>query len=216
VAINKSQSPMWVKVVLIVLIVAFVSLFVGSGIGGLFSQSSNQAGQQTPVDQAQQINAQYQPQVDSLSAVVASQPESFTALVNLGNTYMDWGGALLQASQNATAPAMQFLGARNAYEKALTIKKDDPALLGDFAVVLFYTGDTTGAITAANDAVALKPDFSVVWFNLGNFYLEQARASTAGAKAKAIEAYNKYLALEPSGDRADAAKANIAEAQKLP
>src|SRR5512137_2829107 len=180
---------MWVKVVLIILIIAFVSLFVGSGIGGLFNQSSSQTGQKTPVDQAQQINAQYQPQVDSLSGVVASQPTSFTALVNLGNTYMDWGGALLQASQNATAPAMQFLGARNAYEQALKVKKDDPAVLGDYAVVLYYTGDTTGAITAAQNAVAVKPDFAVVWFNLGNFYLQQAKSGQPGMKAKAIEAY---------------------------
>ncbi len=184
-AINKAQSPMWVKVVLIVLIVAFVSLFVGSGVSGLFGSSSANQGQQTPVDQAQQINAQYQPQVDSLAAVVQSQPTSFTALVNLGNTYMDWGGALLQASQNTTAPAMQFFNARNAYEQAMKLKKDDASLLGDYAVVLYYTGDTTGAITAANDAVAIKPDFAVVWFNLGNFYLQQARGGTAGAKAKA-------------------------------
>ena len=44
VAINKSQSPMWVKVVLIILIIAFVSLFVGTGISGLFNQSSSQSG----------------------------------------------------------------------------------------------------------------------------------------------------------------------------
>jgi tetratricopeptide (TPR) repeat protein len=214
VAINKSQSPTWVKVVLIILIIAFVSMFVATG-SGLFGGGSQQAQNQTPVDNVQQVNAQYQPQVDSLAAVVASQPESFTALVNLGNTYLDWGGAILQASQNTSSPAMQFLGARNAYEQAIKVKKDDPAVFGDYAVALYYTGDTTAAIAAAERSVKMKPDFAVVWFNLGNFYLAQAKSGVVGTKAKAIAAYNQYLKIEPNGDRASAAKANVTEAQQL-
>ena len=113
--------------------------------------------------------------------------------MNLGNTYMDWGGALLQASQNATAPAMQFLGARNAYERRSRSRRTIPRCSATTPWSCTTPGDTTGAITAANDAVAIKPDFAVVWFNLGNFYLQQAKTGAVGAKAKAIEAYNKYL-----------------------
>jgi tetratricopeptide (TPR) repeat protein len=215
VAINKSKSPTWVKVVLVFLIIAFIAMFIPAA-SGLFSGASKQSQAQSGVDQVQQINSQYQPQIDSLAAVVQSQPTSFTALVNLGNTYMDWGGAILQASQTATAPAMQFLGARNAYEQALKIKKDDPTVYGDYAVVLYYTGDATAAIAAGERAVALDPKLTVMWFNLGNFYLAQAKTGVAGTKAKAIAAYNRYLQLDPSGDRASAAKSNITEAQNLP
>ncbi len=205
---------MWVKVVLIILIVAFVSMFVGTGISGLFTSTGSQSTTQT-ADPVQQINSQYQPQVDALAAVVASQPTSYTALVNLGNAYMDWSSALLQSSQNATAPAMQFLGARNAYQQALKIKKDDPQVLGDYAVVLYYSGETTSAIAAGQEAVKIDPKLATAWFNLGNFYLYQAQNGNKAVKQKAIGAYNEYLKLEPTGDRATAAKQNISTAQGL-
>ena len=219
-AINKSQSPMWVKVVLIILIVAFVSLFVGSGIGALFSQASSTSSQSTPVDQAQQINAQYQPQVDSLAALVASQPdelhgarESRQHVLRLGRRPSHRqseqperhspGDAVPGCAQRLRASAEDQEGRRLWSTATMRSCSSTP-------------GRRPGQSSLGERAVAIKPDFAVAWFNLGNFYLAQAKAGTPGAKQEAIDAYNRYLTLEPKGDRVDAAKSNIADAQKLP
>ena len=99
-ALNKAQTSMGVKVILIVLIVAFVASFIpliGSAFSGGDSQQNAQTGALDAIDQ------QFQPTIASLTGMLQSEPESYTVLVNLGNTYFDWAAQLQQASSTSTS-----------------------------------------------------------------------------------------------------------------
>lgn len=210
-AINKAQTSLGTKIVLIIVIVAFVGAFIPL-IPSFFSQQQSLNQQQgTTQGSADAINQQYGPAADALQAAVASDPTSYTALVNLGNTYVDWAGSLQQASQNTTSTARAdgpvWISAKVTFEKALKLKKGDPEVEGNYAVALFNTGDPTGAIKAMNGVVKANPKFAPGWFNLGIFY----RAT--GDNANAIKAYETYLKVDPQNQlgNADAAKSAVAE-----
>lgn len=216
-AIDKSRTSLGVKIVLIVLIVAFVALFVPVTLSGLF-QNNQSATQQNTQDggtsSVDAINAKYAVNAQTFQTAVASEPTSYTALVNLGNTYLDWGGELRQAGQasqantaTVAASVPLFEGAKNAYTTALEVKPGDKAVEGDLAIALFYTGDVNGAIVLAEKVIKKDPKFSAVWFNLGNFY------ATAGQNDQALKAYQEYLKLEPQGELATAAQQNITQLQ---
>ncbi len=104
-AINKSNSPVWVKVTLIVLIVAFVLSFI-TIVANPFAPSQPQTQSGTATNGAAQgVDAQYQPQVDSLTTQLQADPKNYAALVSLGNAYFDWAIAKEQASQGTTTSA---------------------------------------------------------------------------------------------------------------
>ncbi len=211
-AIDKSNTPAWMKVVLWVVIIAFVMSFIG--LGGTSIYTLFTGGQSKPANTtanaSDALKQQYQPQVDAFTQLLQSEPTSYTVLVNLGNTYMDWAGGLeqtfaqAQQSQLTTAQAelrfSLYTNAKDAYDKALKIKATEAPVLGDYAITLYSTGDVNGAILWMEKAVVIQPDLPVLWFNLGNFYAQ------AGQLDKSKEALNRYLKLDPKGDRAQAAK----------
>ena len=79
-----------------------------------------------------------------------------------------------------------WLSSKDAYAKAVKIKAGDPAVETDFAIVTFYSGETTAAIVIGERVTKAKPDFSQVWLNLGVFY------ASSGQTAKAIAAFERY------------------------
>lgn len=206
-AIDKSNTRPWVKVTLIILIIAFVLSFV--------ALSSNpwqafQAPQQDPAQTANTVDAQFQPQVASLTNVLQSDPASYTVLVSLGNTYFDWAVQKQQASQNSTATIGADLplwtAAKDAYARAVAVKNDESTVRVDYAIALFYTGDSTKAIEIAEGVMKDDPTFGPAWFNGGIFY------QTIGDKDKAITAFERYLALDPeatTGGSPDFAKEQL-------
>ena len=197
-AINKSKTSPAMKAVLVLLIVAFVASFVSIG-AGLFSGGGGgtTTSTQQQNDPLAAANAQYQPTVSALTGQLQSQPESYTALVSLANTYFDWAAAVQQASQTSTsavgADLPLWTGAKDAYKRAIVVKKGEPAVSTDYAITLFYTGDTTGAIKVATEVTKTNPEFASAYFNLGIFN------GTLGENAKAAAAFKKAIALDPQG-----------------
>jgi cytochrome c-type biogenesis protein CcmH/NrfG len=195
VAIDKSHTKPWVKAVLIFLIVAFVLSFVA--LSSSPWQAFKAPEQTTQAPTVDTIDAQYQPAVASITAMLQSDPESYTALVSLGNTYFDWAVKKQQASQNSTATMGADLplwtGAKDAYARAVKVKGDESTVRVDYAITLFYTGDTVKAIAVAEDVMKDDPTFSPAWFNAGIFF------QTTGATDKAIAAFEQYLKLDPKG-----------------
>ncbi len=195
-AINKAKTSPWMKGFIIFLIVAFVATIGAASIPSIFqlftqpstSQTTTQA---TPAATVEQINAQFQPGITALTAAAASDPTSYTAHVNLGNAYFDWAQTLSTpaegASQISTAAMAAvgplWLSSRDAYAKAVKIKAGDPAVETDFAIVTFYSGETTSAIVIGERVTKTNPDFSQAWLNLGVFY------ANSGQNAKAIAAF---------------------------
>ncbi|MBI5231314.1 MAG: hypothetical protein HY876_04015, partial [Coriobacteriales bacterium] len=90
-AIDKSKTSTGMKIVLIIVCVAFVASFVPVAFSGLFSQNKQSLNSQQPgagagAGTADAINAKYAASAQTFQTAVASDPTSYTALVNLGNT----------------------------------------------------------------------------------------------------------------------------------
>lgn len=203
--LDKSSTSLGMKIIISLLILAFVSTFLYGGIASIiqvFQPAANQPAA-TPTDPVAAAKAQFQPQIDALQKQVDSDPTSQTALVNLGNKYFDWAQQVSQASQNSTTAAVTagalWVSAKDTYAKALKIKPGDPALTVDYAIATFYSGDTAGAIAIALPVSEANPTFAQTWLNLGVFY----RAS--GETDKAIAAFNQYLKLDPMDKQGNAA-----------
>ena len=208
-ALNKAQTSLFVKIVLIVVALAFVASFIPLLLPNTGAQQ--QTDQAAQAGQLDQINAQFAPAAQALEQAVASEPTSYTALVNLGNTYVDWGAAVEQVAQSnqsaAGADLPMWNSAKSAYERALAIRADEAGVLGDYAVTLFKLGDVQGAIVQGEQAVALDDQFAPVWFNLGLFY------EAANQPDQAIVAYQTYMEVDPQGLSGDQQRAQEALAR---
>jgi len=202
--LDKSSTSLGMKIIISLLILAFVSTFLYGGIASIvqvFQKNPNQpaAASTDPIAAAE---TQFQPQVDALRKQVESNPTSQTPLVNLGNKYFDWAQQVSQASQNSTTAAVTtgalWISAKDTYAKAIKIKPGDPALTIDYAIATFYSGDTAGAIAIAVPVSESNPTFAQAWLNLGVFY------QASGESARAIAAFNQYLKLDPTGKQGNA------------
>ena len=161
-AINKAKTSPWMKGFIIFLIVAFVGTIGEASIPSIFQLFTQPTGQTTTptttVATVEQINANFKPGVDALIAAAASDPTSYTAHVNLGNAYFDWAQTLSTPAEGASqistaamaAAGPLWLSSKDAYAKAVKIKAGDPAVETDFAIVTFYSGETTSAILMAS------------------------------------------------------------------
>ncbi|MDR3686879.1 MAG: tetratricopeptide repeat protein [Coriobacteriia bacterium] len=204
-ALNKARTSVWMKTFIIVLIVAFISVFMAGGIAGIFElfQSSNTSTTATStVDPVATINQQGQATVDALKSLAASQPTSYTAQVKVANAYFDWAQQLstpTSGQSQITTAAMSaavdvWAQARAAYDKAATLNKAfDPSVQTDRSVATFYSNDATAAIKLVRAVTVKQPDFPPAWLNLGLFY------DSTGNSEQAVFAYQKYLVLDPKG-----------------
>jgi tetratricopeptide (TPR) repeat protein len=211
VALNKAHTSVWVKVLIVVLIVAFVSLFMYQGIFGIFAlfQQSQQSAQTPTADLVSQVNQKYQGQVDSLKAVTTSNPTSYTPAVDLANTYFDWAQELTgltqtQGQSQAATSAMvaaftEWQAAKAAYDQATKIAKTfDPAVQTDRSYATFSSNDATGAIVIAKTVAEKAPTYVQVWDHLGIYY------DATGQARAAIAAYQHYLTLNPQNQAGQA------------
>ena len=198
-SINKSNTSLGMKIVLIILIVSFVLLFSYGGITGFIDLFNKQPQSQTAtLDTIAQIKNQYDPQVKAFTTALASSPTSYTLLVDLGNAHYDYAIKLMQASQTTTAAllpaASQWTQAKAAFAKAIKVHKQLEKAVGvDYAVAQFYSGETTAAIKTALSVTKIDPAFAPASYNLGMFYEAQ------GNKALSISAFQRYLVLDPKG-----------------
>jgi tetratricopeptide (TPR) repeat protein len=184
------------KVVLIILAIVFVGGFVTIAADPFGAQQ--QAQQST--DPLNTINQQYQPTVAALTNQLRSEPESYTVLVTLGNTYFDWAISMQQAAQqgqNVPAGSDQplWISAKDAYRRAVALQDDDPPVLVDYAITLHYTGETPVAIEMAERALEAEPEFAPAYFNLGVFHAAQ------GDNAQAFAAFERSIELDPDGQQ---------------
>ena len=77
-ALNKANTSIWVKILIIILIIAFVSLFMYTGIAGLFDlfkPTSTASAPSTTVDSVKAIQQQYQPSIDAYKTAGRERPD---------------------------------------------------------------------------------------------------------------------------------------------
>jgi tetratricopeptide (TPR) repeat protein len=206
VALNKAHTSLWVKVLIFVIIVTLVSLFMVQGIFGVFAlfQQNQQAGQSASVDPVAEINQKYQGQIDSLKAVATSNPTSYTAAVQLADSYFDWAQELSQPTQGQSQPTTtamvaaftEWQAAKAAFDTATKLTKTfDPATQTDRSYAAYASSDTTAAIQIAKTVTQKAPTFEQGWSHLGIFY--EAKGDTQ----LAIAAYKHYLSLNPKNQQ---------------
>ncbi len=199
-SLNKSNTSPFMKFVIILIIIAMVTLFLYGGIAGLIELFKTQPqSQAVSTDPIAQVKAEYEPRLTAFDAALASNPESFTLLVNTGNARFDYAMDLMKlVSQTSTAalqPAVdQWTAAKDVFAKAVKVNKEAPSgVRVDYSIALYYSGDTTEAIKVATAVVKKDPTFAPAFFNLGIFY------EGLGDAELAVAAYQKYLTLDPDG-----------------
>jgi tetratricopeptide (TPR) repeat protein len=207
VALNKAHTSIWVKTLIIVLIIAFVSLFMYQGIAGIFDlfKSNPQSAGSSTADPVTAINTQNQAIVVQLQQVATSNPTSYTAAVNLANGYFDWAQQLSQPQQGQsqltsaamTAAFTQWTAAKTAYDTATKLATTfDASTQTDRSYAALYSNDATEAIAIVKVVTVKDPKFAQAWVHLGIYY------EAIGDTKSAIPAYQRYLLLDPKGQNA--------------
>lgn len=212
-AIDKSRTSPLMKTGIILLALTFVLGIGFAGLAGMGSCSASApllpgGATTTPsasTESTQSIALKWTPAINAREASITANPKSYDLLVAQAQSYFSWASEV-QQTMPSTSPTANPLWASSStyFKRAIDIKATDAAVIGDYAITLFYSGDTTGAIAAGEQAKALDPKVLQNLFNLGNYY------ATAGQNAKAIENYQAYLTAAPTGELAQNAKDNIA------
>lgn len=200
-ALNKAQTNLGVKIVLIMVAVAMVG-FLFPAVFSLFSGSnSTQTTGSTTTAQGtlDQIATKYNAQVASNDQALKNDPNNYETLTAQGNTYYDWALEVSQAAQKnqslAGSDQPLWLAARQFYERALAVKPGDPSVSTDLSIAYYYSGDTTQAVGVVTKVTQASPDFAPGWFNLGVFLAAQ------GDRPRAIVAFGKSIELDPKGEK---------------
>ncbi len=165
-----------------------VTLVVGGLVGMIVTNS--QRGSQTespPVSTAPAVD--YQKKIGLLQEVVAKEPANRGAWVQLGHSYFDSG---------------QSMEAIAAYDKALELNSNDPNVLTDQGIMFRRVGWFDKAIENFNRANSLNPAHQQSLFNLGIVYRDDLQDIE-----RAKEAWNRYLAVVPTGEGAERVKAML-------
>jgi len=154
VAIDKSNTPTWMRVVIILVALSFVGMLVPvvfAGFGGVGRSSNSGASTDT-------IATQYQPRVDAALAVMQGSPTNADAVAQVGHSYYEWAVALYESGQ-AQASIPLWLSAVSYYDQSLAIRPDDDVVLGNKAFALYY-GQSADASAGLEAFIAAAADNS--------------------------------------------------------
>lgn len=209
-AIDKSNTQPWVKVVIVVVALSFVVAFIPGLFSALSDSGRQNANSAKGTGQVELAAQEYAPRIAQFKGVLASDPESYTVLVALGNAYFDWGQAVQQTSPESGASGPMWESATIYYARALSVQPGDPGVGTDLAISYFYAGRTDDAIAAVEEVLAKSPDFAAGLYNAGIFY------QTAGRNAEGIVALERYIAVDPQGasGQLDRAKQMLTQMQQ--
>lgn len=136
-AINKKNSPLWVKAVIIVVAVSFVATIALAGFQGFGGSANAPKGNNGATPGT--LTATYQPQVDSALAASKADPGNAVLLANVGHVYYEWAVAEYESGAvDISRP--HWTSAVAYYDQALAITPGDAVVLGNKAFALTYAG----------------------------------------------------------------------------
>ena len=138
------------------LILSLVVVAVSGAIIYLYqSRDTLPPGHPQVSEEQTQVTASLMNQISQFKKQLETDPENYSALVNLGNSYFDL---------NNPAEAVKY------YERALKIRPNDPEVLVDCGVMYRELGETAKALDVFTRATKLAPDLPQAFFNLGVVY----------------------------------------------
>lgn len=142
-AVDKSNTPVWMRVVIIIVAVSFLAtgvVIAADVIGGGSGGSSGAAS-------ADSINAQYKPRVDAAVAAAQASPSNPGVVIEVGHAYFEWAVALYEGGQvSGSIPIWK--SAVTYYDQVLAMDPANDIALGNKAFALFYAQDNALAPAA--------------------------------------------------------------------
>jgi tetratricopeptide (TPR) repeat protein len=127
--------------------------------------------------------------IEEYRTILAEDPNSFAALVALGNAYFDSG---------------EWREAIAVYERALAINPRNADVITDMGTSYRNLGKPDRAIAEYRRALALEPGHVNAHYNLGVVYAYDVKD-----RARAIREWEELLRLAPNHPEADALRKNI-------
>lgn len=161
------------------ILLVVISLIVGGLIAVIFTNMQNKAATTAGSVGAPAPAVNYQQQIGMLEGIVAKEPANRNAWVQLGHNYFD---------------SDQLMKAIEAYDKALALDANDPNVLTDQGVMYRRLGWFEKAINNFEQAYRLNSNHQQSLYNLGIVYRYDLQDFPM-----AIEAWEKYLAINPGG-----------------
>jgi len=131
--------------------------------------------------------------VQSYRAALAKNPNDIEAHIGLGNLDFD---------------SSQWDKAIEHYNTALSLDPKNPDVRVDRAIAYHNLGQDEQAFAEMRAVTKSHPTHKNAWLNLG------VVSSGMGNRKTAIEAYERFLALEPNGERSDGVRRDLAEMKK--
>ncbi|MCK8114662.1 tetratricopeptide repeat protein [Anaerosoma tenue] len=140
-AVDKSNTPAWMRVVVILLAITF-------GLGGVAVVAAGIGGSAAPADggaaSGDTITSQFQPRVDAALVAVESNPENPDIVIQVGHAYFEWAVALYESGQYPASVPM-WLAAVSFYDQTLALDPGNDIALGNKAFALYYAQDESAA-----------------------------------------------------------------------
>lgn len=173
-----------------------LALIIGLLVGLLVSRSGHH---QRPVSRqaaAPAAAVDFSQNINLLKEMVTNDPQNRGAWVQLGNNYFD---------------SKQPMKAVEAYNKALAIDGKDPAVLTDQGVMFRRLGWYDRAVENFAKALKIDPTFKQSLYNLGIVYRYDLKDF-----AKARDAWQRYLKLDPDSASAEAVRKELAAIKAPP
>jgi len=131
--------------------------------------------------------------IANLEGRLKNDPNNYEILAGLGNAYYDFG-----------KPPMAI----DYYERALKIMPNNPAVLVDLGAMYRQNGEPDKAIAMFRKSIELDPKLPQAYFNLG-MVLRMEKNDFKGA----VEAWKKYLELDPNSQAKEFLSGEIAKAE---
>ena len=123
-------------------------------------------------------------------------PNNLAALLNLGQTYMDWGYSAQYSSTTDEEKAYSndlLTKAVEYFDRYLALADSDAVQVQKLSAQ-YYLGNTEESVNAMKQITEQKPDYPLAWAHLGLFYEWQYDFTNA------TDAYKKAAAADPNDE----------------
>jgi len=134
-AVDKSNTPAWMRVVIIVVAISFVAsgiAIVAAGIGGGGSETNTASGGS--------ITDENKARVENAVAAADASPNNPEVVIQVGHAYFEWAVAVYESGQAAAALPL-WTSAVSYYDKVLAMDPSHDIALGNKAFALYYAQD---------------------------------------------------------------------------
>ncbi len=175
-AVDKSNTPAWMRIVIIVVAISFVGsgiaiVAAGIGGGGTGANTAAVAGSTTDENKVR---------VENAIAAAELSPDNPEVVIQVGHAYFEWAVAVYESGQQSAALPL-WSSAVSYYDQVLAMDPSHDVALGNKAFALYYAQDAErapGALQAFIDGAADNASLSAQVENARGMLAELESAPT--------------------------------------